>query len=193
MAEPKDSMDNDKITLKLSMVTTPGALPVPAYGSKESLLQTRFCTLWAFIARFLVLAAVIGLSIACYFVVSRYFIHAIQVVGEIMTPTLASNNHYLLNRWAFHSREPKAGEVVVLSDPEDHGYSVKRIVATGGQAVLIKEGKVFVDGVELDEPYLVPNTLTFTYSTAKEQLITCGKEQYFVMGDNRLRSIDSRV
>ena len=83
--------------------------------------------------------------------------------------------------------------IVVIRDPGDHGLSVKRVIAVPGESVLFKDGKVFVNGKQLKEPYLSPDTLTFTYSQAKEQFITCGKDQYFVLGDNRLRSIDSRA
>jgi signal peptidase I len=141
----------------------------------------------------LVMLLIILLSIGCYYIISRYFVQSVQVVGISMVPTLQEHNHYLLNRWAFRNRDPKVGEVVVLRDPEDHGFSVKRIIATGGQSVLFKGGKVFVNGKEFMEPYLLPGTRTYTYSAKHEQFITCGAEQYFVLGDNRLRSIDSRA
>jgi len=83
-------------------------------------------------------------------------------------------------------------DVVVLVDPGDHGFSVKRIIATPGQSIYFKFGRVFVNDREIDEPYLTVNTHTFTYSQMKEQMITLGPDQYFVLGDNRPRSIDSR-
>ena len=89
-------------------------------------------------------------------------------------------------------RAPKRGDVVVIRDPADHGFSVKRIVAIEGESVHFLKGKVYVNTEPLAEPYLTPGTFTFTYSQAKEQLITCGKDQYFVLGDNRPVSIDSR-
>jgi signal peptidase I len=140
------------------------------------------------------LMVLIGLlSVACYFGISHFLLESVQVVGVSMVPTLQDSNHYLLNRWAFNHRQPRRGDVVVIRDPADHGYSVKRIVAVAGESVHFVNGKVFINGKELNEPYLSANMLTFTYSQAKEQFITCGKEQYFVMGDNRLASIDSRA
>jgi signal peptidase I len=143
--------------------------------------------------KLLVLALVALLSVGSYLAVSHYFLKSVQIVGVSMVPTLAENNHYLLNLWALHHREPQRNDIVVIRDPGDHGLSVKRIIAVPGESVLFKDGKVFVDGKQLSEPYLSPDTLTFTYSQAKEQFITCGKDQYFVLGDNRLRSIDSRA
>ncbi|MDB6065329.1 MAG: signal peptidase signal peptidase [Pedosphaera sp.] len=132
------------------------------------------------------------LSAGCYFAFSRLFLQSIEVVGTSMVPTLGANSRYLLNRWVFRNREPQSGEVVVIRDPGAQCLAVKRIVAVPGQSVLFNKGRVYVDGKLLDEPYLAARTYTFTYSQAKEQFITCGKDQYFVLGDNRTQSIDSR-
>jgi signal peptidase I len=138
-------------------------------------------------------AIVLALSMACYFVISRFFVESVQVVGSSMVPTLQENGHYVLNRWAFHDRAPARGEVVVIIDPGDHGYSVKRVIGLPGETVHFKDGKVYVNDDVLPEPYLLPNTHTFTYSKEKEQMIALGPDQFFVLGDNRLVSIDSRA
>jgi signal peptidase I len=81
---------------------------------------------------------------------------------------------------------------VVFRDPGDQGLSVKRVIAVEGESILIKEGKVYVNGEALKEEYLMSNVKTYTYSQAKEQFITLGQGQYFLLGDNRMVSIDSR-
>jgi signal peptidase I len=185
-------MAEEKIALKLSMVSIPADPVQPTYGTRAANKAHKFNSGKIF-QQICVMALVIVLSIGCYSIISRYFVQTVQVVGVSMVPTLEENGHYLLNRWAFHNRDPKIGDVVVLRDPQDHGISVKRIVATGGQSVLFKDGKVIVNGKEFNEPYLLPDTRTYTYAQAKEQFITCGKDQFFVLGDNRLKSIDSRA
>jgi signal peptidase I len=185
-------MTEEKITLKLSMVSVPQA-PVKPDSYGVGIGQKRGVNFGKIIQQASIMGLIVMLSIGCYFVISHYFIESVQVVGQSMVPTLEADNHYLLNRWAFHSRDPQTGDVVVLRDPADHGISVKRIVATAGQSILFKDGKVFINGKPLNEPYLLPDTHTYTYSQAKEQFITCGKDQFFVLGDNRLKSIDSRV
>jgi signal peptidase I len=185
-------MAEEKITLDLQMVSVPADPTRPIYGTEAARKSPGF-KFGKFIQQLCILALIAGLSIGCYYVISKYFLQTVQVVGVSMEPTLHADNHYLLNRWAFRDRDPQAGDVVVLRDPEDHGISVKRIVATGGQSVLFKDGKVFVNGKESNEPYLQADTRTYTYSQAKEQFITCGKDQFFVLGDNRLKSIDSRA
>jgi len=178
----------------MTMVSIPEQPTHVTYGSATGKKTRTFkFNFGNFIIQLLVMAMIVGMSIGCYFVISHYFVQSVQVVGESMVPTLQPDAHYLLNRWAFHNRNPEVGDVVVLRDPADHGISVKRVVATAGQAVLFKDGKVFINGKQLSEPYLLPDTHTYTYAQAKEQLITVGTGQYFVLGDNRLKSIDSRV
>lgn len=132
------------------------------------------------------------LCIATYLLISHYFIKSVRVVGTSMVPTLQEGGQYLLDRWTFCNREPRRNDIIVIQDPGYHGLAVKRVVAVPGESIFFKDGNVYVNGNKLDEPYLLPHTLTFTYTSVNEQFITCGKDQYFVLGDNRTRSIDSR-
>jgi signal peptidase I len=93
----------------------------------------------------------------------------------------------------YHIHAPRHSDVVVLRDPSDNGFSVKRIIATPGDSIRLKDGSVYVNGCKLNEAYLAPGTPTFTDSKYRDQLILCGKEQYFLLGDNRLNSVDSRT
>jgi signal peptidase I len=136
---------------------------------------------------------IMAMAAGSYFVISHYFVTSVQVVGSSMVPTLHDADHYLLNRWVYHFKPPKRGDVVVIRDVSGHCYSVKRIVGVSGDSVYIKNGDVFLNGIKLTEPYLRPGTPTFAYGHARDQLIMCGRDQYFVMGDNRMNSADSRV
>src|SRR5262249_20963302 len=89
-------------------------------------------------------------------------------------------------------RSPQRTEVVVIRDPSANCFSVKRVIAVGGESVFLKDGSVFVNGQKLDEPYLPATTRTFPYGRCKNQLILCGKDQFFLLGDNRGNSADSR-
>jgi len=137
--------------------------------------------------------SVLALAVACYFVISHFFLQSVRVVGLSMIPTLHDSQHYLLNRWVYYFRSPHRSDVVVLRDPSDNGFSVKRIIAAAGDSVYLKEGNVYVNGRKLDEPYLSAGTSTFTYLKFKNELVMCGKDQYFVLGDNRENSVDSRA
>jgi signal peptidase I len=133
------------------------------------------------------------LGLLSYLLVSHYILQTVQVVGESMVPTLQDSQQYLLNRWVYHFRAPRRTDVVVIRDPQENGFAVKRIIAAAGDRVDIKSGHVYVNGRRLSEPYLPPNTPTFPYLAANEQSLILGKDQFFVLGDNRKNSADSRT
>ena len=137
--------------------------------------------------------SVAGLALASYFLISHFILQTVQVVGVSMAPTLSDSQKYLLNKWVYYFRSPKPCDVVVLRDPVDQSFAVKRVIATEGDRVLIRNGKVYVNGHKLDEPYLLPGTPTFPYLTRAEESVMLGKGEYFVLGDNRKNSADSRT
>jgi signal peptidase I len=133
------------------------------------------------------------LAYGSYALLTHYVLQSVEVVGNSMSPTLRNSEHYFLNRWAYVLRDPQRSDVVVLRDPTDKSFSVKRIIASEGDSVYIKDGKVFVNGRLLKEPYLPEGTETFASPLQKEQWLLCGKGQYIVLGDNRNNSLDSRI
>jgi signal peptidase I len=144
--------------------------------------------------RQLIQCFVVGcLSLTSYYIFSTYFVQSVKVVGSSMLPTLHDSDHYLLNRWVYHFRSPSRQDIVVIRDPSAKCFSVKRIIGVGGDSVCFKDGAVFVNGVRLNEPYLPEGMPTYACGKVQEQLITCGKDQFFLLGDNRINSADSRV
>lgn len=133
------------------------------------------------------------LSLVSYFLISQFFLQSVTVVGLSMAPTLSDSQRYLLNRWIFYLRNPQRSEVVVIRDPVEHSFAVKRVIGVAGDSIFLTNGNVYVNGRKLNEPYLAPGMPTFTYTRFKEQLFTCGKNEYFVLGDNRKNSLDSRT
>lgn len=115
----------------------------------------------------------------------------IVVDGESMEPTLWHGEMLLVRSIAY---EPENGDIVILAKEGFHNGDaiVKRVIATGGQEVLIDyaAGAVRVDGAVLDEPYIKEYMVQFPYQTISS--ITVPEGCIFVMGDNRNNSDDSR-
>lgn len=133
-----------------------------------------------------------ALALLSYFFISHYILQSVQVQGSSMWPTLQDSDHYFLNRFAYELREPRRGEIVVVRDPTDGAYCVKRVIALPGESLVFKNGRLFVNGKELQESYLPYGVKTFTPEKVQEELVTCGKDRYFILGDNRNNSFDSR-
>ena len=74
-------------------------------------------------------AVLVGLVILSYFAFSRVGLQVVEVMGESMSPTLHPSDHYLLKKYVYLFRSPRPNEVVVITDPDDDGFSVKRIMA----------------------------------------------------------------
>jgi signal peptidase I len=136
---------------------------------------------------------VLVFAAASYFLISQFLVQSVKVVGRSMVPTLYDSQHYLLNRWVYHIHAPRHSDVVVLRDPSDNGLSVKRVIALPGDTIQLKDGRVYLNGCELNESYLAPGTPTFPELRKGDQVILCGKDQYFLLGDNRQNSVDSRA
>lgn len=119
----------------------------------------------------------------------------VVVSGTSMNDTLADGDYLLLLSNVFY-KDPQAGDIVVASkDSFENGVPiVKRVIATEGQTVDIdfKTNTVYVDGVALDEPYILDNT-TYIYSSDRLSFpLVVDEGCVFVLGDNRAVSCDSR-
>lgn len=134
---------------------------------------------------------ILGLSTIAYFAISRFVIQSVQVVGVSMYPTLIDSGHYWLDRYSYLLTKPQRDDIVAVRDPQDNMLLVKRIIAVPGESVCLKNGKVYVDGELLHEPYLLPGTQTYANDRNGNEFISYG-DKYFVMGDNRNNSMDSR-
>lgn len=139
------------------------------------------------IATFLVLAVVIVLPIRLF--VAQPFV----VEGESMYPTFDSGDYLIVDELSYRFNEPKRGDVIVFRYPgNEKVFYIKRIIGLPGETVSIERGAVTIrkaDGTSLtvDEPYVIAEDATYTEN------VLVGPGEYFVMGDNRPRSSDSRV
>jgi signal peptidase I len=113
---------------------------------------------------------------------------AFQVEQFSMEPNLLPRDRVLVNKFIYRFRPPAPGEVVVLHPPTDTSRNyIKRVVAVAGQTVQIREGRVYINGQPLREPYLHAQT-NGDYGPR-----AVPAHEVFVLGDNRSNSEDSRA
>ena len=150
---------------------------------------------------------IVTLAVAIAFVlaVKAWVVNPYRIPTSSMEPTLhcaqpaegclaGASDRVLANRFIFHFREPRRGEVIVFQTPPEalarcgtSGTFVKRLVGLPGESVSQRGGTIFVDGRRLDEPY------AHGLSPAQDGTWAIGRDQFFMMGDNRANSCDSRV
>jgi len=137
-----------------------------------------------------VAACILFGSVLLYAVVTRYVVASVEVVGPSMLPGLRDGDRLLLHRWLYHLREPRRGDIVVIRDPTDDTLAVKRVVGLAGEAIDFQGGRLRINGVPLAEDYLSASTVTLPLPGCA--FIPIPQDHYFVLGDNRERSADSR-
>ncbi|NLY54201.1 MAG: signal peptidase I [Firmicutes bacterium] len=128
----------------------------------------------------------LAFAIILAWVLRTVVIQTYLVDGPSMEPTLHHSERLLLNRLGYFLHPPRRGDVVVIELPNEGISIVKRIIGLPGEIIEISNGKVFIDQAPLEEPYLTQPTL------ANYGPIQVPDGHYFVMGDNRQNSRDSR-
>lgn len=125
----------------------------------------------------------------------RWFVAQPFIVsGASMEDTFSNNEYLIVDQLSYHFDEPKRGDVIIFRYPNDPSkYFIKRIIALPGETIHINGSEVnivnseYPEGFNLSEPYAQPG------STKYEQSTTLSEDEYFVMGDNRDHSSDSRI
>ena len=115
----------------------------------------------------------------------------VSVIGPSMSPTLENGEKVLVNRFVYKLFDPKQNDLIVFqpNGNEKSHYYVKRVIALPGDTVQIKDGKVYVNGELLAESV---ETEKIENAMMAENEIVVGEDEYFVLGDNRNNSEDSR-
>jgi signal peptidase I len=125
---------------------------------------------------------------AVIFLGIRLVVQNFRIEGRSMEPTLHSGEYLLVNKLAFHALgDPNRGDIVVFQAWGQDKDFIKRIVGTPGDNIEIRDGCVHVNGTCIDEPYLDQPT------TDAVGPLTLGQDEYYVLGDNRGNSSDSRA
>lgn len=147
---------------------------------------------------FALLFVIFGLPIpaaAIFLIVYVFIAQPFQITGQAMAPNYVNGQYYIANKLTYRSTEPARGDVVVFKAPKDQDKDfIKRIIGLPDETVSLQDGKVYVNGQFLDEgSYLKGDVQTVGGAfLQEEQEITVPVNQYFVLGDNRPFSSDSR-
>lgn len=135
------------------------------------------------------------IAVAIIVPVRWFLFQPFVVTGDSMRPNFEDGNYLIVDEITYRLREPHRGEVVVMRFPHDPSqFFIKRIVGLPGERVVVDNGHMTVyspnstDGTNLDETYL-PNKNS-TFGNVDRVL---GPDEFFVLGDNRLSSSDSRI
>ena len=127
----------------------------------------------------------------------RYFlIQPFYVKGESMEPNFHSKEYLIIDELSYRFNAPERGQVVVFRYPKNpQEYFIKRVIALPGESIQIRDGEVNIfneenpEGWKLPEEYISEDVRTFSNGN---ELITVKPDEYFVLGDNRAFSKDSR-
>lgn len=147
----------------------------------------------------------IGIAVGAVLLIKAYVVNPYRIPSSSMEPTFhcaaapgceaGSNDRIIANRFIYHFKDPKRGDVVVFETPPRAeqvcgvgGTYVKRIIGMPGERIAVQDGAVYVNGARLDEPWLEPGRQA-NQNFGPESI---PEGEYFMMGDNRRLSCDSR-
>ncbi len=157
--------------------------PVEAQAGERNADGSRAATGWHSWLRDLV----VSVAVSAFIIVFLY--QPVRVEGTSMLPVLEDQDRLFINKIAYRVGEIHAGDVVVFQYPRDHAKSyIKRVIALPGDRIRIDQGQVVVNGKLLMEPYLQSR---FADDRSQPEMVLPPGE-YFVMGDHRSISSDSR-
>jgi len=142
------------------------------------------------------LAFVIAMALAAVLLIRSFIAQPFIVRGASMEPSFMNYEYLIIDELSYLLRPPKRGEPIIFRYPRDtRQFFIKRIIGLPNERVRIADGRVSIiidaasEGVLLDQPYLDPPNRP----THPDMEVALGPDQYFVMGDNRDASFDSRT
>lgn len=155
--------------------------------------QTNHSQLRALGKFILEMAQIAAIAIAIILPVRYFLVQPFIVKGASMEPSYYENQYLIIDELSYRFRDPVRGETVVFHPPGNEGqYYIKRVIGLPGETVEIRNGNIVIynddypNGLTLDETYLIEET-------EGAQRTSLGQDEYFLMGDNRDASLDSRV
>lgn len=133
-------------------------------------------------------------SLAIVWVVRHFLFQSFYVKGTSMEPNISDHDYLIINEIVYRLHEPERGDIVVLEDNRHSDqYFIKRVIGLPGEKISVQDGRIIIynqehtDGWYLEEYYLRPGQIT-----TGDKTVRLDSDEYFVLGDNRGASLDSR-
>jgi signal peptidase I len=140
-------------------------------------------------------AVIVG-AVVVALLIKTFVVQAFRIPSESMVPTLEMGDRVLVNKLSYDAHDLNRGDVVVFERPDDLPAGpnepkdlIKRVIGLPGEQIVTRDGRVYIDGRLLEEPYLPPSTPT----VGIEEELTVPEGEVLVLGDNRQNSSDGRV
>jgi signal peptidase I len=139
------------------------------------------------------IATTVALAVILYLVIQTFVVQTYRVEQVSMVPTLREDQHLLIDKLTPRFDDYSRGDIIVFhppGQPTDTTPYIKRVIGVGGDHIELRDGHVFVNGAQLDEPYIARDSDTDPITDEDTWDVPQG--MLFVMGDHRGQSVDSR-
>ncbi|MFH1111497.1 MAG: signal peptidase I [Patescibacteria group bacterium] len=153
----------------------------PSSGIKDA-----FAFIWELIK-------VVIISLAIILPIRYFLVQPFYVKGASMEPNFYDRDYLIVDEISYRLRSPERGEVVIFRYPRDRSqYFIKRIIGLPGEDIIIKNGQVIINGSDGKKKELIEPYVTLSVATSGNIDVSLGSTEYFLLGDNRDASLDSR-
>jgi len=161
-------------------------------GGEEEENESNQNTLAGYLLAAFDLIKTVVVVIVLALIIRLFVIQPFIVDGQSMEPSFKNNNYLITEKITYKFRAPERGEVIIFHPPGNPSVNyIKRVIGLPGDTVTIQDGSVYINGKQILEPYLNSNNETKS-DNGEKYTLTLKENEYFVLGDNRTQSRDSR-
>lgn len=167
----------------------------PMHASFEQRLQERFGHTGGSIMFFVLEVIQIMVISAAIILPIRYFlIQPFYVKGASMEPNFYDHEYLIINELSYRLRDPQRGEIVVFRYPRDPSqFFIKRVIGLPGETVEVTNGHILIYNVDHPNGWILDESYLGDVQTIGKTKTTLGENEYYLLGDNRGESLDSRI